>query len=216
MHPHEDIKSVADLTANEGDVLDAVDLAAKSDSRKVAEFRGKQRRGDALHMVLMTPAVSDEVGNRDEEESVLVSKGPAISRIHHRADVVHQFAQGTSGCQARETSEVDSGLGMTGTTQDPTGDCSQGHDMPRPREITGLGGRICEHFHRVGAILRRDSGTQDVARIDRDRIGRSLAILVDRGHRRKSEVIEDRPIHADADIAGCVANHERRERGGGR
>jgi hypothetical protein len=117
VHSHEDIVSVTDIAANESDVLNAIDIASKANRGEVSELRRKPRRGNTLDVILVTPPITDQVGYRDKKKPVLVGKDPAIRRIHHRADVVHHFAQGPRGSEPGEAGEVDRGLRVTGTPQ---------------------------------------------------------------------------------------------------
>jgi len=48
-------------------------------------------------VVVVSPPMGDEVGNRKERKLVLVAKRAARLSIHHRTIAIHQLASGTGG-----------------------------------------------------------------------------------------------------------------------
>ena len=57
----------------------------------------KRRTLDAFDQLFRAPAISDQIGNGDEQQPMLLRKRDEIGQAHHGAVVVNDFADRTSG-----------------------------------------------------------------------------------------------------------------------
>ena len=69
--------------------------------------------------LLAATAITDEIGDRDDDELVLVREALEVGQARHRAVVVHDLREHARGLEAGEAGEVDGGLGVAGALSTP-------------------------------------------------------------------------------------------------
>jgi hypothetical protein len=219
VHPHEYVVPVAlwtcDVAAHQRNMLDLVVDAGVADRPELAVPGGDTRLGDALDVLFVLATPFDEVGDRDERQAVLVGENAQLIGLRHRAFVLlaDDLADGTGGLQAREPGQVDSGLGVARAAQYATILGAQRDDVAGPGEVIGDAGRICEQPHRGRAIRGRNPCSDTIFRIHRDRVRRTVLVLIHGVHGQQAQFVADRAVQRDAQIAGRVPHHESDELG---
>ena len=215
VQPHQDTGAGADLAPHQGHVLDRVHRAAVADRQELPVPGRQPGLRDPLHERLGTSAVGDQVRDRHQRQAVLVGEPAQLGQPGHRPVVVDHLGDDARGGQPGQPGQVHRRLGVPGPAQDAAVDGAQREDVPRPGELVGLGGRVDQHPDRAGPVGGRDAGVDAVAGVDRDGVGRALAVLVHRGHRRQLQPVQVATLHRHADHAGGVADREGQQCGGG-
>ncbi len=215
MHPYENVLAVADLTAHQRDVLDAVQDRVVADRPELTVLGRDAGLRDAHHLRLDATAVGHHVGDRDEREPVLGGERLQLLQPGHVALVLlrHHLAEHPGRTQAGHPGQVDGGLGVPRAAQHAALAGTQRYDVAGAGEVGRRGVGRGEQPDRAGAVGRRDAGADPLTCVDGDRVGRAALVLVGVEHRRQVEPVAVRVLHGDADVARGVADHERHELG---
>src|SRR5439155_6716725 len=126
----------------------------------------------------------------------------------HRPVVVHDLADDACGVEPREPGEVDRGLGLARPLESSALARSQREDVSGLNQILRPLARVDRHLDRAGAVVRRDPRRDSLARLVRNREGRTELRLVSRGHRPELELGAALLGEAEADQAATVRRHE--------
>ena len=204
----QDVVHVPHLSLDHREVVLVVDERPVADGRELAE-RGRELRGDhALDQPLGPPPVGDEVGDGDHRQAVLLAVRHQVRNAGHRAVLVHDLADHAGRDQARESGQVDRGLGLASTLQDAAVLRLQREDVPRLDEVIGAGVGIDRDLDRASAVGRRDPRGHAVAGLDRDRERGVERGLVLRRHQVEPELVAPLARQRQADQAAAVLGHE--------
>ncbi len=200
-----------DVAPHEREVLDAVEQRLEDVRGELAVLRRDARLRHATHELLAVPAVTDEVGDRDQHEAVLLGEALEVGEALHRAVVVDDLRQHARRVATGEPGEVDRRLGVAGTLEHAAVAVAQREDVAGPRQVARVGGGLDQRAHRRAAIGRRDAGGRPVLGVDRDgeRGALALGVVGARHHQRQLELVEPAALHRQADDAARVADHER-------
>ena len=74
MHAHQGRLDGVQVAQHVGDVLVAVQRGAVGVGREVTVLRGDASRGEVLDQLLVPAPIADQVGDRDEEQAVLLGE----------------------------------------------------------------------------------------------------------------------------------------------
>jgi hypothetical protein len=105
--------------------------------------------------------------------------------LHHRAVVVHQFADDTHRRQPAQPAKVDGCFGMARTQEHAAVPRNQRKHVSGTGEVVGAGIRIGKRPAAGSALLRRNAGSPVGLVIDRNRKRRGVVGIVMRHHRIK-------------------------------
>ncbi len=177
VQPGEDVLALADVAVDEGDVFDAVDGGAVAVRREVAEGGGQPDLGLAADGGLRGAAVGDQVLDGDDRQAVLAGEGDQLRQAEHLAVLARDLHDGAGGAQARETGEVDGGLGVAVAGEDAAGAGAQREDVPGAHEVVGRGRAAREEPQGGGAVVGGDAGGDAVRGGGVD--GDGEAVLID-------------------------------------
>ena len=83
VHPHEHVLGPLHVAAHERDVVLAVEHRLEHDALELAELRRDRRLGEPADELLVLAPVADEVGDRDEQQAVLVGEPFELGRAGH-------------------------------------------------------------------------------------------------------------------------------------
>src|SRR5213078_5136398 len=108
---------------------------------------------------LLVPApVLDQVGDRDELQSVPFAVRDQVVDPGHRPVLVHDLADDPGGNQPGEPGEIDRGLGLSAALEDAAVTGAQRKDVPRPNEIVGALAAVDRDLNGAGAVVGGDAG----------------------------------------------------------
>ena len=215
VHAHQDVVTLTvgsgHVAEDQGHVLDLVVDAGVADSAECAVARGDPGIGNPDHMLLVTTAPRDQVGDRDQRQVVFVGEDPQFGGLRHRALVLlaDDLADHAGGREIGHPGQVHRGLGVTGAAQDATLLGAQRDHVAGAGEVVGGGGRIGEQPHRRGAVGGTDTGADALAGVNGDGVGGAVLVLVHRVHRRQTEAIAVVAVERDAQVSRGVPDHER-------
>ena len=137
-----------------------------------------------------------------------LAEGREIRHAGHGAVVVHDLAHDAGRDEARETCEVDGGLGLTRALEHAARLRAQREDMPGLHEVVRDRARVDRHLNRERSVVRRDAGRHALARLDRHGERRAERRLVVIRHRTELELVAALRRQAEADEAAAVGRHE--------
>ena len=127
-----------------GHVLLAVEHRLVDVAGEVAPLGGDAGLGDALDQLLGLAPVADELGDRDQQQVVLLAELDEVGDPGHRAVVVDDLAQHAGGVEAGHAGQVDGGLGVAGPLEHAAVGVAQREDVAGPGQVAGAGGRVDE------------------------------------------------------------------------
>ena len=143
MHAHQGRLDGVQVSQHVGDVLVAVERGAVGVGGEVAVLRRNARRGEVLDQLLVPAPVADQVGDRDEEQAVLLGELDQLGQARHGTVVVHDLAEHAHQLPVREGTQVDAGLGVAGPLEHAAGTGTQREDVAGSGELapnpTGVG-----------------------------------------------------------------------------
>ena len=168
MDADEDVLLALDVAADERDVVLARQLLAEGDRLEVAVCRREPDRGRALDELLRPPAVLDQVGDRDQPETVALAELDEVGHARHRPVLAHDLADDARRVQPREARKVDGSLGLAGPPQDATAPGTERKDVAGLDEVGRPLGRVDRDLDRVRAVLRGDPGRDALTGLDGD------------------------------------------------
>ena len=113
-------------------------LVAIHDEPERAVRRGERALGDALDDALGAAAIVDEVGDRADQQAVLLREHLEVRHARHRAVVAHDLADDRRRRESGEAREVAAGFGVAGAHQHAAGLRHHREDVPRLHEVAGL------------------------------------------------------------------------------
>jgi len=192
-----------------GDVVLAGQGVFKGVDRELAKS-GRQlgRGGMADHpFVVMLEAPVDQVGDRDQEQVMLVTEFDQLGQTGHGAIVIHDFTDGAGGFEAGQTGQVDGGFGMPGPLDDAAVAGDQGEDMARPDEVMAGRSWVAEQLDGGRAFVGGDAGVDGLG-IDGDGKSGAHAFRVALDHQRQVELLGPGSRDRGADHAFAVGGHE--------
>ncbi len=185
-----------------------VDQRPVADGLELAE-RGRQAgRDDPLDQLVVSPAVGDQILDRDHLQAVALDVGDQVGHTRHRPVVVHHLADHASRVQPGEPREIDAGLGVAGPLEHAARLGLQGVDMPGLAEVRRSRSRVDRDLDRVGPVVGRDPGRDTLAGLDRDRERCLEGRLVLRGHQVQAELVAPVGGQRQADPAARLLGHE--------
>ena len=218
VHPDEHGVVAGDVTDHEREVGLTVEHALERVATELAPLGRQPRVGGLLDELLVTAPVADEVGDRHEDETVLVGEPAQVRAAGHVAAVEDELAEHARGSTTGEPGEVDGCLGVTDALQHAAGPGAQREDVPGTVERLGADRRVGERPQGCGAVRGRDAGRGPLGEVDGDGERRAvrLGVLVGADHRGEVEVVAPLAGQPDADDAGGVTDEERDRLGRGR
>ena len=92
-----------------------------------------------------------------------------LGQAGHGPVLVHDLAEYARGLHAGQAGQVGDALGLARALQCAPGHGAQGKDMPRPRQVGGLGIVRDRHLDRARPVEGRNAGGDAVAGIHRNR-----------------------------------------------
>lgn len=216
MDAHQDVPAVADVSVDEGDVLDAVDGGAVAVGGEHAVGGGQPDLGLAADGGLGAAAVGDQVLDGDDRQAVLAGERDQFGQAQHPAVLAGDLDDGSGRAQSREAGEVDGGLGVAVAYEYAAGAGAQRKDVAGADEVGGLGGAAREQLERGGPVGRRDAGAHSVGGRgvdgDGERRLHRLGVVLD--HLREAEPVQFVALHGGADQSAAFAHHEGDDLGG--
>ena len=218
VHPDEHGVVTGDVTDHEREVGLTVEHALEGVTAELAPLGRQPGVGGLYDEFVVAAPVADEIGDRHEDETVLVREPAQVRAAGHLAAVEDEFAEHAGGSATGEPSEVDGCLGVADALQHAAGAGAQREDVPGAVERVGADRRIGEGPQRRGAIRGRDARRSPLGEVDGDGEGRSvrLGVLVGANHGGEVEVVAALAGQADTDDAGRVTDEERDRLGRGR
>src|SRR5277367_4181244 len=104
---------LADVAAHQGDVaLAAGDFALVGDHAELAVARLDGALSGADDVALVAQAVTDKLGDGEDEQAVFAAEGDEVGDAGHGAVVAHDFADDAGGVETGEPREVNGGLSL--------------------------------------------------------------------------------------------------------
>ena len=178
-------------------------------ARELAPLRRDRRLGDALDQLLALAAVTDEVGDGDEQELVLRAEALQIGQACHVGLLlVDHLAQHAGRVEAGHARQVDGRLGVTGALEHTALAVAKRVDVTGACEVAGTSAGIDERLNRGRAVEGRDAGARALPCVDRDRERGAVGLGVHGDHQRQIERVEAIAGHGHADHAGGVLQEE--------
>ena len=135
-------------------MLDVFVDAAVADRTEFAVAGRDAGLGDPLDVLLVLAAVFDQVGDRDQRQTMLVGKDPELVGLRHRAFVflADDLADRPGRRQTGHPGQVDRGFGVAGTAQHATVLGAQRNYVTGPGEILGDTVRVGKQSHGRRAV----------------------------------------------------------------
>lgn len=106
---------------------------------KVAELGGEICLGHAAYEFFVEATMGDELFDGDDFEMVLFGESEEFIAIGSIPLIIEDFAEDSGRGKPGHASQVDSGFGMTGATEDATFHGDKGKDVSGFHEICGSG-----------------------------------------------------------------------------
>ena len=163
---------------------------------------------DGLDQALVLATPGDDVLDRADLETVLLSEDLQVRHAGHRAVVVHDLADHAGGARPGEPRQVDDALGLPAADEHAAVARAEREDVARPREVLGLGRRVARDLDRARAVRCADAGRDAARGLDRDREVGPVAARVARGLRVEGEAVAVLAGEGHADQAASLARHE--------
>ena len=138
-------------------MLQSVALLAEGDDVEVSVGCGHVCFHAPLHERFLLEAVGDEVADADDLQSVLASHLLQLGHAGHGAVFVQNLDEGCSRLQTREASQIDSSLGVSGTTQDALVLGIEGIDVSGTAEVGRLTGGVGQCTDGGSAVVSADA-----------------------------------------------------------
>ena len=155
------IAPVLDVAEDQREMLAVVEHRLERDARELAPRRLQRSRPDASHELLGAPPVADQVGDRDEQQPVLVTERLELwSPCHVGLALADDLAQHAGRRATGEHGEVDRRLGVA-----------------RPLEhaaFAGLSGKMWPGRSRSSGFVVRSTSDRIVA----DRSAAEIPVVV--------------------------------------
>src|SRR5579885_1955469 len=117
MHPHQNVFMPGDVSANERDVLLAVERADVGDRAESSIRSVKAPFAAALDEVLVFQPVADQARDGDHFHAVTLAKLGKLWYAGHGSIGIHDFADHAAGLESGHSSQIDCRLGLTGPHQ---------------------------------------------------------------------------------------------------
>jgi len=174
-----------------------------------------------IDTTLLLLNVLDQILNGADLQAPLLAKLQASVPSHHtrllhdrlardRFSILNQFADDPDLGLTSETAEFHRRLGMAGPDEDATIASPERDDMSGTTETRNRGLRTGERTARQGTIMGRNARRDTfIIRVDRDRIRRTVRILVVRNHLRQLQLGSALRSDRRTDQAAGMADHER-------
>ncbi len=179
----QNILTVADALVDEGDVIDRVERRTIGIAVQLSDRAVDGEGRNTLDQFLARLPVGDHVSDGDMLEVVLGRELHDLFALHHRAIVVHQFADDADRRQVAQLAEIDRGFGMTRTQQHPAVARDQREDVAGTRKVAGarigIGQRPAAH----GPLLGRNAGGHAGLVVDRHGESGGMVGIVMSDHR---------------------------------
>ena len=131
-----------------------------------------------------------------------------VGESGHRAIVVHDLGQHPGRVHPGQFGQIDGGLGVPGSLQNPAGLVSERVHVTGTGQVLGPGRRVDHGLDGPPAIGRRDPGRGAFTGIDRHREGGPANVGVAGNHHRQVELVETLADHGKADDPAGVTEHE--------
>ena len=207
MHPNQGIGS-SRVSSHQSQMALSVQNGLVTYHPEGTIVRGQVDIGDLEDEALPLHAVSDEALNGEHLQAVPLAELLQLRQPGHAAILVHDLADHPGGIEPCQPGQVDAGLGVAGSAQNPSLFGSQGKEMARGHKIALFSPGIDKGLHSCRPIEGRDSGGGGSPGIHR--YGKSglhgLGIL--KGHQGQLQLIQPLSNHGDADQAPSMADHE--------
>src|SRR3989475_4099011 len=115
----------------------AVQIACVGQQCELAVASGQPRAGPAVHETIVPQAIGNEIGNRDQLEPVPPGQPNEIRQLRGRPVTVEDFTEDSSGLEPGEAGQVQSSLGVPGTTEHTSVPRAQREDVSGTKENVG-------------------------------------------------------------------------------
>ena len=177
-----------------------------------AVLGGQRRLRDALNGALVVAAVVCQLLDGNHGQVMGVSEATQLPEPRHVRGVVlgDDLAQRPHRCLAGQARKIHRCFGMAGALEDATCLRPQRDHVAGPGKGGGGGGAVGKHCDSGRARAGGDAGGA-CGRVDGDRVGGAVEILVVGHHRRQLERGGALVRHGHADVAGRVAHREGHE-----
>jgi len=129
-----------EVATHQGEVaLSAVDFRLVGDHAEFAVASLDAGFARAHDIALMAEAVTDELGDGEDAEAVLLAERDEVRDAGHFAVVAHDFADDAGGGETGHAGEVDGGLCLAGADKDAAAAGAEGEDVAGTGEVRGVG-----------------------------------------------------------------------------
>ena len=191
VHPHQHVLAVADVAADQRDVLGTVVGRPVPERGEHAVLGRHPRLGDPLDLLLGTPPVRDQVGDRDQRQAVLGGErapGRAGAAWCRRRATISQSTP-AGGRPARRARSTAASV-WPGRRSTPPSLARSGNTCPG-RDRSAGGGVPVEPSSRIvrARSAARDAGRHALPRVDRHGVRGAVPLLVGVVHRRQVEPV---------------------------
>ena len=154
-------------------------------------------------------AECDQIGDRDDFQTVFLRDLMQLGQARHRAVLVHDFDQRPAGRQSGHAGQVDDRLGMAGTAQHAAFARPERKYVSGAAQFFGLRGRIDQRADRLGPVGHGDSGRASLrSQVDRDGERGFVQRRVVGDHHRQVQLLAARFGQRSADQPAPVGRHE--------
>ena len=135
---------------------------------KIAPLGGQTHDGARADELLRSPAILDEVGDRDHLEGVLPAVRDQVGHAGHRAVLVHDLADDPGRVEAGEAGKIDRRFGLTRSFEHPAGAGPQREDVPGLHEVFRACAGVDGHLDGAGPVGRGDPRGHALTGLDGD------------------------------------------------
>ncbi len=209
VHAHQHRLRPADIALNEGQMLDAIDLALIGHHAPDAAGKaGNLALLDALDQPLGTAAMGDQVRDGAELDVMALGEGDQIRQAGHGAVIVHDLADHAGGGEPGQAGDVHRSLGMAGAHQRAAIARHQREYMAGGDDILTPELRIDRNRDGPRAVGGGNAGGDPLARLDRNREGGLMPGAVGLAHQRQAEALAAVLRHGEADQPARMLGHE--------
>ena len=200
-----------EVAHREGEVLQAVQLAAEHGQAEVAVGRGKVDALDALDQGFVGAAVGDEALDRADTQAVFTGEGDEVGQAGHGAILADDFATDAGRLEAGQACEVDGRFGVAGAAEHPAGLRPQGEGVPGRDEVGRRRRVVHQELDGLGAVgggdAGGDAGVGGAVHAQREGRGETVAAVHAR-RQRDAQAVEEGAVARGAEQPAGLADAE--------
>src|ERR687894_752721 len=209
VHPHENVVLALHGPAHERQVLLAVDDRLVGVAGEVAPLGGDAGLGHPLDQLLGLAPVADEVGDRDEQEPVLLGEALELGHAGHVVlGLVDQLAQDAGRVEPGHARQVHRRLGVPRPLEHAALAGLEREDVAGAQQVGRAGRRVDQRLDGRGPVVGGDARRRAVPVVDAHGEGRAHALGVVGDHERQVELACALGADGRADDAGGVVQEE--------